>query len=142
MSLTHSGISIAMPRATSAGASQTRSIKRWIPDPFSAESSEATRSVFASVHDHPGVRFKFELESTGESPVFMPEDVLLRVLCHVILERLPADAIRGVWENVYDAWEWHLRPRLPAPPESYAHLPAVTRVFSVVEEPPFRILEE
>lgn len=94
------------------------------------------------MHDHPGIRFKFQLESTGESPILPPDDVLLRVLCHVILERLPADAIRGVWENVYDAWEWHLRPRLPTPPESYAYLPPATRVFPVIEEPPFRILEE
>lgn len=95
------------------------------------------------MHDHSGVRFTFELERTGESPVFMPEDVLLRVLCHVMLERLPADAIRDVWENVYDAWEWHLRPRLPAPlPPARPNVPVVRRVLPIVEEPPFRIAEE
>jgi len=84
------------------------------------------------------------LESTGDAPSFVPDDMWIRLLCHVLIERLPAEALSGVWENVHDAWEWHThtRPRLPAPSEHQIAGPGVDRVFTVVEEPPFRISED
>lgn len=82
------------------------------------------------------------MESTGDGLTFVPDETLLRVLCHVLIERLPAEAIGSVWESVHDAWNWHSRPRLSAPAENLPALPAVNRVFAVVDEPAFRIAEE
>lgn len=114
----------------------------WSPNRSSGDSA-GTESIFAIVQNHPGVRFKFEVESTGESPAFVPEDALLRLLCHIFIERLPADAISSVWECIHDAWGWHSRPiRLMPPPEIPTSTPSANRVFAVVDEPPFRILEE
>jgi len=91
---------------------------------------------------HPGIRFKFEVECTGE-PVFVPEDAVIRLLCHIFIERLPAPAIADVWASIHDAWEWHSRPRVsPRPVDRLPGSMAVDRVFGVVEEPPFRIAED
>src|SRR2546428_414944 len=103
----HLVTSIAMPEATFAGASQIGCIRRWTPNQFADESTGTTHSFHASVRRSPGLRLKFELESTGESLAFVPDDVVRRVLCHVLIERLPADAIQQVWEDVYDVWKWH-----------------------------------
>ncbi len=94
------------------------------------------------VRDYPGrVRIKFEVESTGDGPSFLPKDAVVRLLCHGFLERLPSAALDDVWENIYDAWEWHSRPALPVPKmESPAFV--LDRIFDPVEEKPFTLTEE
>jgi hypothetical protein len=82
-----------------------------------------------------------ELETTGASPV-IPEDALLRILCHLVIERLPADSLKSAWEHLYEAWEWHSRPRLPKPVDARVNVTPVRRVLPIVEERPFQIAEE
>lgn len=81
------------------------------------------------------------MESTGDAPAFIPEETLMRVLCHVLIERLPIEAIPEVWENVRETWEWHSRPRLAAGPQPLIVGPGVP-VGAPVDAPPFKIQED
>lgn len=81
------------------------------------------------------------MESTGNGPAFIPEEMLIRFLCHVLIERLPIEAIPEVWENVRETWEWHSRPRLTAAPQHITPGPGVP-VGAPVDAPPFKIEEE
>lgn len=94
------------------------------------------------VRDYPGgIRIKIEVESTGDSPSILPKDAVVRLLSHALLEWLPSGALDDVWENIYDAWEWHSRPALPVPKmESPAFV--LDRIFDPVEEKPFTLTEE
>ena len=84
---------------------------------------------------------KLEVESTGDSPSFLPKDAVVRLLSHALLERLPAAALDDVWENIYDAWERHSRPALPVP-EMEGPAFVLDRIFDPVEEKPFTLSEE
>jgi len=116
-------------------------MKPWPLDLFLVE-DQGTESLLSVVRDYPGgVRIKFEVESTGDGPSFLPKEAVVRLLSHVFLEQLPSGALVDVWENIYDAWEWHSRPALPVPkPESPAFV--LDRVFDPVEEKPFTLTEE
>lgn len=92
--------------------------------------------------NHPGVRFRLEIEGTGNAPRSVVEDMLMRAVCHVIIERLPTEAVVDVWESVHGAWERHSRPPRPATPAYVVAGPSVRVGSLVVEEPPFRIVEE
>lgn len=105
---------------------------------MSDEPQGGTTRVFVSQHSHPGVQIRFELESTGDHPAFIREDAQMRFLCHMLIERLPTEAIPKVLENVYDHWEWHSRPRLQAAPQHLLVGPGVP-VGAPVDPPPFRI---
>ena len=83
---------------------------------------------------------KFELESTGDRPVLLPRDAAVRLICHGFLERLPSEALYDVWENIHDAWEWHMRP-VPTVPK-LENPTVVLGVFDPVEAKPFRLTEE
>ncbi len=115
--------------------------EQWNQIPFLVEDPGA-RTVHSVVRDYPGgIRIKFEVESTGDRPSFLPNDAIMRLLCHVFVERLPSDAIEDVWGNIYDAWEWHRRPTLPAPrPETAPFV--LGRIFEPVEEEPFTLTED
>lgn len=71
----------------------------------------------------------------------MPDDAVIRLLCHAILERLPHEALDGVWELLNDTWEWYRRPVLPAPPVEQPSF-LLGRVFDPVDEEPFSLTEE
>ncbi len=88
-----------------------------------------------------GVRIKFAVESTGDGPSFLPKDAVVRLLCHGLLEQLPSAALDDVWENIYDAWEWHSRPALPVPKTERPAF-VLDRIFDPVEEKPFTLTEE
>ena len=125
---------------TSGGALLTGSTTPWSRDPFPLE-ERGTESL-SLVRDYPGgVRFKLEVESTGDGPSVLPRDVVVRLLCHGILEQLSSMALDDVWENIYDAWEWHSRPSLP-PPKMESPAFVLDRVFDPVEEKPFTLTEE
>ena len=133
--------SINTPQGTSGGALLIDSTKPWSLIPFLIE-DRGTQSVLSVVREYPGgVRIKFEVESTGDSPSFSPRDAVVRLLSHVDLERLPSKALDDVWENIYDAREWHSRPALPVPKmESPTFV--LDRIFDPVEEKPFTLTEE
>lgn len=52
------------------------------------------------------------MESTGDAPACVPDETWMRILCHMIIERLPVETIPEVWESVRETWEWHARPRI------------------------------
>jgi len=84
---------------------------------------------------------KLQFESTGDGPSFLPRDAAIRFACHGLLECLPSAALDDVWESIYDAWEWHRRPALPAPKMESPPL-VLDRIFDPVEEKPFTLTEE
>ena len=133
--------SINTPQGTYGGASLIDSTKPCPLSPFLVEDS-GTESVLSVVRDYPGgVRIKLELESTGDGPLVLPKDAVIRLLCHGFLEWLPSEALDDVWENIYDAWEWHSRPTLPTP-EMESPAIVLDRIFDPVEEKPFTLTEE
>lgn len=88
-----------------------------------------------------GVRIMLEVDSTHYGPLLLPKDAIYRLVCHAMLERLPSEAIQDVWETMYDAWEWHRRPALPAAKiESPPFV--LNQIFEPVEEKPFSLDEE
>lgn len=136
-----SSTSMATLPASFVGASPTNSIRQWTPNRPHDEPRGGITRVLISEHSHPGVQFRFEMESTGDAPASVPEETLMRVLCHLLIEYLPAEAIPDVWENVRDAWEWHSRPRLAANWQSRSVGPGVS-VGAPISAPPFRFEEE
>jgi len=113
----------------------------WIRGQYLIE-DRATESLLSMVRDYPGgLRIRFEVESTGDRPSFLPKDAAVRLVCHGFLERLPSEALDDVWESIYDAWEWHSRPAVPVPKlEGPAFV--LDRIFEPVEEKPFTLTEE
>lgn len=141
MSMRLSRTSTIRPLGTFAGALPIVSTRRWNPIERLVDDS-GTGGFISIVNEYEcGVRTRFELESTGDAPSSVPRDLVIRFLCHAIVERLPTEALVDVWESLHDAWEWSSRPTLPTPkPES----PPITvhRVLDPVEEAPFRFREE
>ncbi len=132
---------INTPQGTSGGASLIDSTKPCPLSPFLVEDLH-TQSVLSVVHDYPGgVRIKLEVESTGDGPLVLPKDAVIRLLCHGFLEWLPSEALDDVWENISDAWEWHSRPALPVPTMEGPVI-VLDRIFDPVEEKPFTLTEE
>lgn len=133
--------SINTLQGTSGGALLIDSIKPWSLGPSLVE-GPGTQSLLSVVRDYPGgVQITLEVESTGDIPSFLPKEAVVRLLCHGFLERLPSDALDGVWENIYDAWEWHSRPTLPVPQMESPPF-VLDRVFDPVNEKPFTLTEE
>lgn len=104
---------------------------------------EGTQGVVSILSEYPGVRFKLEVESTGDALSFIPNDLLRRMVCHVLLESLPREAIDETWDSLVEAWRWHNRPRLLAGSQS-RDVPQ--RVFKNTLQPvweePFSLAEE
>lgn len=76
-------------------------------------------------------------------PAILTEEIQLRLICHIFLERLPREALRDVWESVYDAWELHVQPSLPPTPFiAAAEQTIIRKVFDPVEEAPFNVVED
>lgn len=95
------------------------------------------------IRDYPGgVRFKIEIESTGdELDMSLDNTVIVRWLCHALVERLPDDALQETWRSIYDTWEWHSRPIPPLPePEFPPYI--LPRICDPVDEEPFTLTEE
>lgn len=114
---------------------------RWNLGQFLIE-DQGTESLFSMVRDYPGgLRIRFEVESTGDLPSFLPRDAVVRLVCHEFLERLPSEALGDVWANIYEAWEWHTRPALPDPVMQGSTF-VLDRIFDPVEEKPFRLTED
>ena len=113
----------------------------WNRNLFGIEDS--TASVFSVVRDYPGgVRFKFEVKSTGSEQVsVLDNDFIVRMLCHALIERLPDNALDETWRSIYDNLEWYSRPKLPlSEPE---HSPFILpRICEPVEQEPFTLTEE
>lgn len=101
-----------------------------------------TESGFYFSRDYPGgIRMSWQLEATGSVPAQILEELLVRLLCHVYVERLPASALTDVWSTLSDELEWHTRP--PMLPEAPQISPRVlTQVFPPEEERPFTLTEE
>ena len=132
---------ISTPQGTFSGVSKTDSTTLWIHSPFLVE-DRGTQSFLSVVRDYPGgVRIKFEVERTGDGPSVFPKDAVVRLLCHGFLERLPPEALGDLWENIYDAWEWHNRPVLAVPKIEAPPL-ILDRIFDPVDEKPFTLTEE
>jgi hypothetical protein len=64
------------------------------------------------------------------------------MLCHVVVERLPSEALPEVLENVREAWSWYTRPPVPMQLTTVVAGPGIRLGTTVTEAPPFRITEE
>ena len=108
-----------------------------------SDESDFTESYMSAVHDYSGFRFMWKLERTGDGPALYNEEEVMRVVTHILLERLPENALRDIWETVWDAWEIHSRPELSS--LDYVRelpQPIINRVFEQEEEVPFNLVEE
>ena len=88
---------------TSGGVFKNDCMTPWNPLRLPIDSC-GTENTFSVVNNYTGgIRTKIEVHSTGENPGFLPEEVVLRLLCHLFIERLPAESIGDIWESINDA---------------------------------------
>lgn len=111
------------------------------PDPLQAEFGGTTRGVFTPICEFAGGRLVLETRGT-DVPAQFDEDTIHRLFCYVAIAVLPSEAIKEVWETVYDQWQWHSRHRQALPVVAEPPTRMVTRVFKGTEERPFLISEE
>jgi len=135
-----SDTSIIRPPAIFGGASSQDFTKRCSLGLFQSDEDTGTGSVYF-VSDYPGgIRFKFGVESTGQS-MYLPEDAIMRLVCHAMLEHLPKEALGDAWVSLNDAWEWYGRP-LIAIPKANELANRIDAIFDPVDEEPFSLTED
>ena len=146
MPMQNSIISTHNPEDYFSGVSTSGYIKQWSPHYFSSF-DETTNQPGISVNwtqAVPGARFMHGVFVPTTAEVSsVPVPVLLRVLCHVIVNNIPDRGLPELFRCACDAYEFH------APQEwgSAALLPpssrtVTARVRASYERPPFHAAEE
>src|SRR4051812_34046645 len=101
MFMSHCNTSTTTLHDSFAGASLIRCIAPWSQNPLDSEPSGGATRVVRSQHTHPGFQFRFEMEATGNTSPIVPPEAIMRILCHLLLEQLPAESIPAIWGNVH-----------------------------------------
>jgi len=137
MPLTDSTSFIEKQDAYFGGAFQTGSMRPWSPL-LSANEPLFQVTLHHSTHDG---RIRNSIEYSGAADPATRAKALIRILCHVLVDRLPEAAIFELLESLRSIFEFYQEPpHLPALP---AHPTTFTAKFSgTYVRPTFEISEE
>jgi hypothetical protein len=84
-----------------------------------------------------GVKFLMpKVEYASEDMYF----VIVRALCHVLIDRIPDKGIPDMYNCLKDSWDFYQLP--PPPQKAIAEGPVIRRVFPTVDARPFQFVAE
>lgn len=136
-----SSTSMATLGGFSGGVSKRNSMMPW-GRCLSQRHDAVGTSGFVSEHIRPGVRFRMAFEQTSQANQGSDTAVLLRALCHILIEKLPDEDMATVLEGVQDTYGARFERMLPGetsiaisgPSSPVSCAPAVIIPFDLSEE--------
>lgn len=89
----------------------------------------------------PGAEFSHRVTTTAQASEYTPT-VVLRVLCHVLINCLPEDALAELYESVVDLHDFYKNRTIHLLPAAPVQKSVPVNVTRVVTSQPFDVTED